>query len=134
MFLVDTNVWLERLLDQQRSEGVRRFLEETPADALRVTAFSFHSVGIILSRFGRGELLSRFVHDVFLDTGVEVVALEPRDIDRLLEVIAEFRFDFDDAYQYVAAEKFKLQIVSFDADFDRTPQQRLLPVDAAGRS
>ena len=40
--------------------------------------------------------------------------------------------DFDDAYQYVAAERFDLEIVSFD-DFDRTSIGRLPPEDALER-
>ena len=36
----------------------------------------------------------------------------------------QFSLDFDDAYQYVAAEKYGLTIVSFDNDFDRTERGR----------
>jgi len=32
----------------------------------------------------------------------------------------QFDLDFDDAYQYVAAEKYGLTIVSLDRDFDQT--------------
>ena len=39
----------------------------------------------------------------------------------------EFNLDFDDAYQYTAAEKHDLTIVSFDADFDRTKRGRKTP-------
>ena len=39
----------------------------------------------------------------------------------------QFRLDFDDAYQYVAAEKYGLTLVSFDADFDRTKPGRKTP-------
>lgn len=38
-----------------------------------------------------------------------------------------FRLDFDDAYQYVAAEKHNLTLVSLDADFDRTERGRKTP-------
>ena len=38
--------------------------------------------------------------------------------------------DFDDAFQYVAAERFDLQLVSFDADFDHTPRGRMTPAQA----
>ena len=31
IYLVDTNIWLERLLDQARSAEVSRFLEQTDA-------------------------------------------------------------------------------------------------------
>ena len=37
--------------------------------------------------------------------------------------------DFDDAYQYVAAETHNLTLVSFDADFDRTERGRKTPAD-----
>ena len=49
MYLVDTNVWLERLLDQEKSEEVGRFLAQIPSNLLFVTDFTFHSIGIILS-------------------------------------------------------------------------------------
>ncbi|AKV66251.1 hypothetical protein VL20_1064 [Microcystis panniformis FACHB-1757] len=42
--------------------------------------------------------------------------------------MALFRLDFDDAYQYVAAELEKATIVSFDQDFDKTEQRRLTPM------
>jgi predicted nucleic acid-binding protein len=38
--------------------------------------------------------------------------------------------DFD-AYQYVAAEKHDLVIVSFDADLDHTERGRKTPADVA---
>jgi predicted nucleic acid-binding protein len=39
----------------------------------------------------------------------------------------ELGLDFDDAYQYVAAEKRDLTLVSFDSDFDRTRRGRKTP-------
>ncbi len=42
----------------------------------------------------------------------------------VIEAAQRFNLDFDDAYQYAAAEKYGLTIVSFDADFDRTEQGR----------
>ncbi|MFA6372325.1 MAG: hypothetical protein WCW68_06850 [Methanothrix sp.] len=40
-----------------------------------------------------------------------------------------FHLDFDDAYQYVAAERNDLVLVSFDADFDKTDMGRKTPAD-----
>jgi hypothetical protein len=40
-----------------------------------------------------------------------------------------FNLDFDDAYQYVAAEKYGLTIVSFDSDFDRTERKKETPAE-----
>ena len=50
MYLVDTNIWLERLLEQDRSGEVRQFLDRIPTDQLLITDFSFHSIGIIFHR------------------------------------------------------------------------------------
>ena len=43
---------------------------------------------------------------------------------KVSEVAQAFGLDFDDSYQYVAAEKFTLELLSFDRDFDRTPRGR----------
>lgn len=47
--------------------------------------------------------------------------------DRIIVVMTQYSLDFDDAYQYVAAERFGLQLVSFDRDFEQTPLRRLHP-------
>jgi len=44
-------------------------------------------------------------------------------------VVKQFNLDFDDAYQYVAAEKHNLAIVSFDSNFDRTERGRKNPAE-----
>jgi hypothetical protein len=51
------------------------------------------------------------------------------DLRELDTVAKMFTLDFDDAYQYVAAEKYDLQLVSFDADFDRTERGRKTPAE-----
>ena len=40
-----------------------------------------------------------------------------------------FQLDFDDAYQYAVAEHYRLSLVSFDRDFDRTKNKRVEPKD-----
>lgn len=130
MYLVDTNVWLERLLDQDRSEEVGRFLDRTPSDELLVTDFGFHSIAIDLCRLKKKDLLLAFVQDAFVDGAVRLVHLRPHDTPRVLAVAADYKLDFDDAYHYVAAETRDLPLVSFDADFDRTERGRITPNEA----
>lgn len=77
MYLLDTNIWLERLLNQTRSEEVGRFLNQIPSDELFLTVFSFHSIGVILSRLGLQDLLLRFVQDAFVHGTVELLSLQP---------------------------------------------------------
>ena len=52
-----------------------------------------------------------------------------REMDSLVGLAAKFTLDLDDAYQYSAAIWHWLKIGSFDADFDRTTERRLLPTD-----
>ena len=134
MYLVDTNVWLERLLGQARSEEVGLFLSTTPSERLFITDFTFHSIGIVMSRLERSRALLEFVQDAFLDGAAVLVQLSPEDIRRLVDIMDQFKLDFDDAYQYTAAEKHGLTIVSFDADFDGTELARKTPPEVTIRS
>jgi predicted nucleic acid-binding protein len=127
MYLVDTNVWLERLLEQEKSEDVRRFLNVVPAEQLFITDFSFHSIGVVLTRLNRSEALTQFVKDAFIDGAVNLVHLKPIDTQRIVDSMREFNLDFDDAYQYAAADQYGLVIVSLDADFDHTEKGRRTP-------
>ena len=127
MYLVDTNVWLERLLDQDRAGEVGQFLAQTPTRQLLISDFSLHSIGVILGRLGEHHVLPRFVEDVFVRGGVCLATLAPGALPRVVEVMDRFNLDFDDAYQYVATEQFQATMVSFDRDFDRTDRGRQTP-------
>lgn len=133
MYLVDTNVWLERLLDQERSFEVSLFLGEVGSESLFITDFAFHSIGLVLQRLNQKDALLRFVQDAFVEGSVTLIHLEPQDTQSLVLATEQFNLDFDDAYQYVAAEKHDLAIVSFDSDFDRTPRKRKAPAEALNR-
>jgi len=134
MVIVDTNIWLEQLLGQDRAAEVGEFLAGMPPDSLLMTDFTLHSIGVILTRLQRPEVLSQFVDDVFGGDTVELVSVEPESMPRVVAVINQFRLDFDDAYQYVAAEQDNVGIVSFDGDFDRTDRGRLTPAQALAQA
>ena len=129
MYLLDTNIWLERLLDQERSAEVGRFLSQMPTDRLLMSDFTLHSIGVILDRLGQRAVLSQFVDDVFMEGGVALVSVQPEAMHHLVTAMERFDLDFDDAYQYVASEQAGAVIISFDGDFDRTDRQRQTPAD-----
>lgn len=68
-----------------------------------------------------------FVNDAFIDGAVSLIRLEPTDMESIVRFIEKYNLDFDDAYQYAAADKYGLTIVSFAADFDRTERGRKTP-------
>jgi predicted nucleic acid-binding protein len=132
MLLADANVWLELLLEQERAEEVRRFLDEVPLQELAVTEFSVCAIGLLLTRARRDDLFLKFVSDVLLDTSITRIALDGEALKDTVTARKRFKLDFDDAYQYVAAERHNLTLVSFDADFDRTDRGRKTPADILG--
>lgn len=120
MYLVDTNIWLERLLGQAKSDEVGQFLDLIPSNQLFITDFAFHSICVILTRLKQKAALLDFVQDVFLDGAVTLVSLKPKETQSLVDAIDNYNLDFDDAYQYIAAEQNDLTIASFDRDLDGT--------------
>ena len=127
MFLLDTNVWLELILNQEKANTVSNFLQNTEARLLSMTDFSIYSIGIILTRLKKDSVFEDFLSDTIEDSGVGRIRLETTDLKKVLLVRKKFQLDFDDAYQYVAAEKYNLTIISFDNDFDKTERGRKTP-------
>ena len=121
MYLLDSNIFLELLLDQDRADD--------PFPGKDSTSRSSYSVGIVLFRRKLFDVFVRFVEDLIITGGVRLLRLSADDAPRLVEVARRFGLDFDDAYQYVVAERYGLTIVSFDADFDRTERGRKVPKD-----
>lgn len=127
MYLIDTNIWLERMLDQDESAIVGEFLTRLPTDRFLVTDFTPHSIGVILHRLKRPSVLLQFIDDVFIQGGARLVSVRPAEMHQVIAAIERFNLDFDDAYQYVAAQLFDAIIVSFDRDFDRSDAGRQTP-------
>lgn len=129
MYLLDTNIWLERLLGQTNAEKVGALLDKIPADQLYISDFSFHSICVILTRLGRPQLLTDFIDDVVVPGDIQVLAIPPDLTVQVLEAIDKFDLDFDDGYQYVIAQQSELTIVTFDRDFDKTDRGRRTPAE-----
>ncbi|MCT7951612.1 PIN domain-containing protein [Ancylothrix sp. C2] len=129
MFLVDTNVFLEVLLQQQRADEAQRFLLNAPVGSIHITDFRLYSIGILLVRRNLGDVFELFVEDM---AAMRLVRLNLEELASLGETARNLNLDFDDAYQYVLAQRRGLRLVSFDADFDRTPLGRVTPAQALG--
>jgi len=127
--IIDTNIWLERMLDQQRAAEVARLFSHVPDRDLAISEFSLYSIGHILVARAQVDDWQLFVTDAFVDGHVSRVRLTSSDLIHVTDAIQQFRLDFDDAYQYLAATSRDLQLVSFDTDFDRTDLGRLDPQD-----
>lgn len=133
MYLLDTNIWLERLLDQELSSTVGRFLAHIPTNQLLISDFTLHSIGVILGRLGQPHVLLQFVEDIFSCNGVKLTSVAPNALSAVINAMEQFDLDFDDAYQYIAAEQAGAVMISFDKDFDRTDRGRQTPLTILAR-
>jgi predicted nucleic acid-binding protein len=61
VYLLDTNIWLERLLGQAQSAVVGQLLDLLPTEQLFMTDFTLHSLGVILNRLGQRAVFTLFV-------------------------------------------------------------------------
>ncbi|MEI8048105.1 MAG: PIN domain-containing protein [Bacteroidota bacterium] len=117
-YLVDTNVWLERLLGQEKSEIASRFFDLIPTDDLFVSDFSIHSIGVILFRLKKIDVFDQFVMDLFVYGQLEQLSLDPVDLLEVTSNIRKYKLDFDDSYQFSISQKFDLTLITFDKDFN----------------
>jgi hypothetical protein len=67
MYLLDTNIWLERLLDQAFAETVAQLLVRIPSDQLGITDFSLHSIAVVLNRLKEQSVFVTFIQDLFIE-------------------------------------------------------------------
>jgi hypothetical protein len=132
MFLLDTNIWLELLLEREKADQVRRLLEGEESWRFGLTDFSLHSIGVILTRLNKHGLFLDFISDTLEDSAVRLIRLDSAGLKEVPGVCRKFGLDFDDAYQYLAADKYNFTLVSFDSDFDRTEHGRKTPADVGG--
>ncbi|MEE8075915.1 MAG: PIN domain-containing protein [Candidatus Binatia bacterium] len=127
--LIDTNVFLEIILQQDKAEQAKTLLERTENHEFFISDYSLHSIGVLLFRRRQHDIFQEFLDDMTLNAGMTVISVFAHEMRAIIEVAQKFNLDFDDAYQYVAAEKNDLNIVSFDSDFDRTERGRKTPAE-----
>jgi predicted nucleic acid-binding protein len=121
MYLLDTNIWLERLLGQPKANQVGQLLGLISSDEIFITDFAFHSLCVILIRLKKQQALLNFVQDLFIDGDVSLVSIPPDKTPELVKTMRQHKLDFDDAYQYIAAKLHGLTLITFDKDLKRRP-------------
>ncbi|HAA85224.1 MAG TPA: VapC toxin family PIN domain ribonuclease [Kosmotogaceae bacterium] len=125
--LIDTNIFLEILLEQDKSESCTAFFRDHDLSSCFVSDFTLHSIGVILFRYKRMHLFEEFLKDFLIDTGIGVLSLSIQSLSTIGTVCEKLNLDFDDAYQYACAKENNLKILSFDTHFDRTDLDRITP-------
>lgn len=123
MFLVDTTIFLEVLLTQDKEEDCKKFLDKNIGN-LHMTDFSLHSIGVITFRYNKEDLFGKFVEDVLPTT--MLLSLPMEFYGGIVGSKKDLNLDFDDAYQYCVARYYGLKIVTMDKDFAKIKDMDIL--------
>ena len=118
--LLDTNVFLEIILSQEKAEEAKNLLLKSAQHELFITDYSLHSIGLLLFRKKQHEAFRAFIEDVLLNGGIGLLSLYSHEMETVISASQKFGLDFDDAYQYAVAARYELTLISFDSDFQRT--------------
>lgn len=127
-YLVDTNIWLEVFLNQEKSEEAAAFLKDTDSSYIFISDFSLHSILLILTKFKKFNESKIFLEDL-MSSQIIVLSVHFNDLKDVISAMQQYNLDFDDAYQYFLAKKYNLILISFDRDFDKTDILRKTPVE-----
>jgi predicted nucleic acid-binding protein len=114
--MVDTNVFLEILLNQAARRKCEAFLQGEKGAAW-ISDFTLHSIGVLLFRQKRPDLFNRFTADTLPQ--FSILSLSEAGYSELAQVSTRHGLDFDDAYQFSVARENKLAIATQDKDFQR---------------
>lgn len=119
MYLIDTNIFLEAILERKNKKECLALLRMIDRGEIKAfaTTFTIHSIEVIMDHAGEPQALRTFLKSI---SGFKGLSVYNTTIDDELNVIDEMgtSLDFDDALQSSVAKKLNLRIVSFDRHFD----------------
>lgn len=127
LLLIDTNIILELMLQQKKSNECKKFLNSVATGDIEatITHFSVHAIEAILEN---PEDTRNFLHNINSSIGLSIYDTDISDEIAIALLMKEVKLDFDDTLQlYVARKIGAVGIVSFDRDFDGVDIKRLNP-------
>ncbi len=127
--LLDTNIFLEIILSQERAGEAKSLLLKSASHEFFITDYSLHSIGLLLFPRNQHEAFRAFLEDILLNGGVGLLTLLPDEMETMIASSQNFRLDFDDAYQYAVAISRDAVLVSFVSDFQRTDRGYKTPLE-----
>ncbi len=93
MYLIDTNIFLEILLNQEKSSDCKEFLNQN-YDKIFISDFSLHSIGVILFRYKKKEIFKEFVQEILSE--IKILNLPSQEYEVFMNTKRLPDLDFDD--------------------------------------
>ena len=123
MKLIDSNIFLEVLLDQSKSENCEKFLNKIAANKEQaiITDFTVDAICVVLGRETKNpKLIRQFLTSLFGYVGLKNYITTIQDKFLATKLMEEQMLDFDDALTLQAVYSNNIrQIVSYDKHFDK---------------
>ena len=117
--LIDTNIFLEILLDQDKKEQCKIFLKNN-IDQLFISDFSLHSIGVILIRNKKEKTYEKFINDIL--PKISIITLSKEKYKEVAKISKKYNLDFDDSYQTCISIDKDFEIVTMDRDFRKVKE------------
>jgi predicted nucleic acid-binding protein len=119
MYLIDTNVFLELFLDQDKKEIAGEIFNKIERKEIKavLSGFALHSIEYILSIKERTDILRDFLYAISSFENLSIYFTSIEEDLQILDIMDESALDFDDSNQYFVAKKFGAEIITFDKDF-----------------
>lgn len=128
--LIDTNIFLEVQLNQEKAQQASEILEAVFKNIIHayITDFTIDSIAIIMEHYNKSSTeIKRFLVSLLAYEGLEFYQLSIFDKIEATEHMSSLQLDFDDACMYQAMQVLKITtIASFDKDFDKIPSIKRL--------
>ena len=118
-FLIDTNIFLEILLDQEKKDQCKHFPNKN-IDKLYISDFSLHSIGVILLRNKKEKIYEKFINDILPE--ISIITLAKEKYKEVAKISKKHNLDFDDSYQTCISIDKDLVIITMDKDFGKVEE------------
>lgn len=131
IYLIDSSVFLELFLGQEKARECGYFLEEARSGKIKcfVSDFNVDSILLAIERETKNpEMMERFLLSLAAYSGLSVYFHTLEDRFKALEIAKLYNLDFEDSMTFQAAVSAGCtKIVSFDRHFDNLPVKRIEP-------
>ena len=123
--LIDTNIFLEVFLNQDRADHCSNFLEKVDRGELSgfVTDFTIHGLAVVLERAGKGDSLAQVFTSLSAFQGSTVLHASLMEHAEIALFARQAGLDFDDSYQAYFAQRMNMPVISYDRHFDRVGER-----------
>lgn len=128
MILIDTNIFLEYLLAQEKAEECFKAIEtiiDTDINAV-ISSFSLHSIEVIMLRSGLSNKLREFLGVISEIQYIKVYNTTPEEDIEILDLMKVSKLDFDDTIQLYIAKKLNALLLTLDRHFDNITEVKVI--------